>query len=272
MAFSVLSWNIEHFKKDVNRTQLVADKIKEHNPDVFTILETESLDTLEMMRDHFTAYDFHITDGKQAQEIMVGVRRGVFSQVTFTQKREFDSGNPYLRPGALLTVIKSGNMYNLLFLHNDSGPDAAAFGNRFEMIDRVQNMAKAIHKKNPDARVIVAGDLNTMGMAFPSQRVGDKRVTMEEEIEGVASLMAKYDFQWAGKQHDATWLSKPGSYTSNLDHVIHSAGVQLNELGTRSDGKPYYVKVQGWVGLSKGQQQTYLDKYSDHCLLYWEVK
>jgi hypothetical protein len=272
MSFSVLSWNIEHFKSDAGRTKLVAERIKTHNPDVFAILETESLNTLEMMQQHFQGYNFHITDGRQTQEIMVGVRKEAFDQVAFTQKREFDNGNPFLRPGALLTLNQNNILYNILFLHNDSGPDAAAFGNRFEMIDRVQNMARAIHKKKPSARVIIAGDLNTMGMGFPSQRKADKRVTMQEEIDGVVGLMEQYNFKWPAKQHDVTWLSKPGSYDSNLDHVIHSEQVELTQLGTRADGNPYYVKVEGWVGLTKTQQQTYMDKYSDHCLLYWEVK
>lgn len=272
MAFSVLSWNIEHFKSDTNRTKRIADRIKTHNPDIFAILETESLDTFEMMKTHFPTYNFHITDGRETQEIMVGVRNGVFNQVAFTQKREFDNGNPYLRPGALLTLTKGAQIYNVLFLHNDSGPDAAAFGNRFEMIDKVKNMAKAIHRIKPDAKVIIAGDLNTMGMAFPSQRVADKRVTMLEEIAGVASLMAQYDFTWGVKEFDATWLSKPGRYDSNLDHVIHSATTELKQLGTRADGTPFNVKVEGWIGLTTAQQQTYMDNYSDHCLIYWEVK
>ncbi|MFN0032271.1 MAG: endonuclease/exonuclease/phosphatase family protein [Flavobacteriales bacterium] len=272
MAYSVLCWNIEHFKTNTSRTKVVADRIKTHNPDVFTILETESLNTLEMMRQHFPSYNFHITDGKQSQEIMVAVRNGKFTQTAFTQKREFDNGNPFLRPGALLTLSHNSQLYNLLFLHNDSGPDASAFGNRFEMIDKVSNMAKAIHKKKPDARVIVAGDLNTMGMGFPSQRKSDKRVTMQEEIAGVASLMADYNFSWASKQHDATWLSKPGGYDSNLDHVICSQTVVLKELGQRTDGSNYHIKVEGWVGLTLAQQKTYMEKYSDHCLLYWEVQ
>jgi exonuclease III len=272
MAFSVLSWNIEHFKPNANRTLAVATRIKEHKPDIFAILETESLDTLEMMQQHFPTYNFHITDGKQTQEIMVGVRQTVFDQVAFTQKREFDNGNPFLRPGALLTLNKNNQLYNILFLHNDSGTDASAFGNRFEMIDKVKNMARAINRIKPDAKVIIAGDLNTMGMSFPNLRKSNLRVSMEEEISGVASLMNAYNYQWATKQHDATWLSKPGSFDSNLDHVIHSETVTLTPLGNRTDGNPYQVRVAGWVGLTEAQQKTYMETLSDHCLLYWEVE
>lgn len=272
MPFTVLSWNIEHFKSDTNRTVRVAERIIQHNPDIFAILETESLDTLQMMQQHFPSYNFHITDGRQTQEIMIGVRNNAFDQVAFTQKREFDNGNPFLRPGAQLTLKKGTDLYVLLFLHNDSGTDASAFGNRFEMIDKVGHMAKKIHKINPNGKVIIAGDLNTMGMSFPSQRKNDKRVTMDDEINGVMGLMKQYNFNWATKEHDATWLSKPGSFTSNLDHVIHSQGVQLKKLGTRTDGTDFYIKVEGWIGLTDAQQKKYLDELSDHCMLFWEVE
>ena len=41
--------------------------------------------------------------------------------------------------------LRNGTVYyNLLYLHTDSGPDAAAFGNRFEMFDRVWARARAL--------------------------------------------------------------------------------------------------------------------------------
>ena len=67
------------------------------------------------------------TDGPEIQEILVGCKRGVFDQKVFTQKREFKANNPALRPGALLSLQKKDQWYNLLFLHTDSGTDASAF-------------------------------------------------------------------------------------------------------------------------------------------------
>lgn len=47
-----------------------------------------------------------------------------------TQKLEFREHNPFLRPGALLTVRpkSSDDEYALLFLHLKSLPDAGGFG------------------------------------------------------------------------------------------------------------------------------------------------
>jgi len=57
--------------------------------------------------------------------------------VLFTQKREFIAYNPSLRPGALLSVKKESKNYNVLFLHSDSGTNAADFGNMQEMISHI---------------------------------------------------------------------------------------------------------------------------------------
>ena len=126
MKFSVLSWNIEHFKGGVVRLKRVAVHIKRHKPDVFALLEIENVNVRTLMEQEFPGYDFALTDGPQVQEILVGWRRTAFEQAVFSQKREFDVGNDRLRPGALLSVKHSGIWYNLLFLHTDSGTDAPA--------------------------------------------------------------------------------------------------------------------------------------------------
>lgn len=128
MGFSVLSWNVEHFKGGDVRTRKVADHIKSQNPDVFGLFEIEGANVQQLMQQHFPGYDFGITDGPETMEILVGWRRGYFNQAIFTQKREFNAGNPSLRPGALLSLRKGNTYFNVLFLHTDSGTDAAAFG------------------------------------------------------------------------------------------------------------------------------------------------
>lgn len=45
MSFTILSWNIEHFKGGGNRAQKVADHIKALNPDIFGLLETKEAGT-----------------------------------------------------------------------------------------------------------------------------------------------------------------------------------------------------------------------------------
>ena len=51
------------------------------------------------MAEAYSDYFFHITEGPQTQEILVGVKSG-FSPF-FTQRVEFKGGNPRLRPSAL---------------------------------------------------------------------------------------------------------------------------------------------------------------------------
>ena len=122
------------------------------------------------------------TDGPEIQEILVGCKRGVFDQKVFTQKREFKANNPALRPGALLSLQKKDQWYNLLFLHTDSGTDTSAFGNRFEMLTKIQKMSEAITKGMPTCGVIITGDLNTMGMNFPTPTKSNLRVVATDEI------------------------------------------------------------------------------------------
>lgn len=54
-------------------------------------------------------YQFHITEGRQTQEILVGVRNKFTA--FFTQRLEFTGGNTFLRPGALLTLSVEGEDY-----------------------------------------------------------------------------------------------------------------------------------------------------------------
>ncbi|NIR98007.1 MAG: hypothetical protein GWO39_07910, partial [Gammaproteobacteria bacterium] len=102
------------------------------------------------MVQHFPAYDFAITKGRQAQEILVGWRRGFFEQTAFLQKREFRLYNPYLRPGAQLVVRHGGQPYYLLFLHTDSGTEARDFGNRYEMFEKVWKLNAAVRRAEGD--------------------------------------------------------------------------------------------------------------------------
>lgn len=269
--FSVISWNVEHFREKDGRTTRIAGFMKPLRPDIFAIYETEDVSIMQLMQTHFPDYDYFITDGPELQEILVGCRRGVFDQKVFTQKREFKVNNPALRPGALLSVQKKGKWYNLLFLHTDSGTDASAFGNRFEMLTKIQKMSEAITRGMPDSGIIITGDLNTMGMSFPTDTKSNRRVNAQDEVSGMGRLLGKMTITLAPKEFDATWISNGLTLTSDLDHVWHNANVTLRKLGKRSDGNEFFVRVSGWQQLSGQQQREFLDKVSDHCLLYFEV-
>src|SRR5512143_3419534 len=125
MAFSFASWNVKRFNYLPQRVRAVGQMLKNHDPDVFGILEFLAKDAARKLvrSEDFRAYDFAFTDSKQGIEILVGWKRGKFKQVLYTQRREMQVGNQSLRPGGLLSVLeKTGETFtNILFLHTDSG-------------------------------------------------------------------------------------------------------------------------------------------------------
>ena len=72
--FTVLSWNVENFRvadKDVNR---IVQHVRGYNPDVFALLEVVGSGVYQHIASRFPGYTFHMTYGRQSQEILVGVR------------------------------------------------------------------------------------------------------------------------------------------------------------------------------------------------------
>lgn len=275
MKFSVLSWNVEAFKAGAGRVAKVAAHIKAQNsgkgPDVFGLFEVEEVDILGLMQNEFPNYTFAITDGPQNKEILVGWRNGKFSQVAFTQKREFKAYNPALRPGALLSVRLDQTWYSILFLHNDSGTEAPDFGNRAEMVEKIWSLKGALDRTAGagQGRLIVLGDLNTMGLLFPGRKKVDERVTEEQEIQALAAFAAKEGMQLLAKEFDETWRND--GMTSNLDHVIATTNLQFVKKGTRPGGRPFFVTVQGWNQLSGQARKSFVQNISDHSALCVDV-
>jgi len=113
-AFSLASWNVEHFKGKPERVARVVEFLKAQHPDIFALFEVEGRTVFDDLVATLPGYQFHITEGPQTQEALVGVKRGLTA--FFTQKIEFKSGNQYLRPGALLTLTIDGEHYSILFL------------------------------------------------------------------------------------------------------------------------------------------------------------
>jgi endonuclease/exonuclease/phosphatase family metal-dependent hydrolase len=274
MGFKLLSWNVESF--DGNGAQLadVTDRIEHHSPDVFGLFEVESLAVLDLMRKHLPDYDYSLTDGPQNKEILVGVRRTKFTQVVFSQKREFKVYNPYLRPGALVTLETGGKLYNLLFLHTDSGTEARDFGNRYQMIEKIWSLRLALGKLADhlaqENRFVALGDLNTMGMLFPYRKKSDERVSEEEEIEALREYASRRNMVLLRKELDATWSD--GRIESDLDHVLATNETTFTSLGQRDDGEPFSVMVRGWQQLQGTERLNFIEHVSDHCFLYCEIE
>jgi hypothetical protein len=271
-AFSVASWNVEHFKNkgpsNAERLEFLAGQ----KPDVIAIYEVEGSEVWRELIDKFPRYSFFITEGSNTQEILVGIGPGVTGFLT--QKIEFQSGISAMRPGAFLTVRAHGEEYALLFLHVASWPEARGFGLRADMIERAFAFKEVLDKvAGGKANYVFMGDLNTMGMDYvygrepaPSKKLLHARVSAEQEIERLHHLAAGKKMRVLSKNADATWGSARGM-RSNLDHVVATASLRFKTF-TGAE-----VDVRGWPKLDGKQAQgEWMGRYSDHALLYFEVQ
>tara|TARA_R110001592_G_scaffold279041_2_gene546424 strand:+ start:204 stop:1025 length:822 start_codon:yes stop_codon:yes gene_type:complete len=269
-AFSLASWNVEHFKNSGSRVSHIVDFLIDpsggNKPDVFALYEVEGKSVFSALVDRMANYTFHITEGPQTQEILVGVRNTLTA--FFTQKVEFKRGNERLRPGALLTLRVSGVDYSLLFLHTKSGPNPEGFGLRDSMSDRA---VKFRHKLEKSAKLpkntsnyMFLGDLNTMGMVYPY----DQDIHPDLELRRLDSRAKRAQMTRLDKSNVTWWNGSQGNYApSDLDHVVASNQIHFKNFA----GHP--VHVRGWVEkTTDAEKDAWIKKYSDHCLLYMEVQ
>ena len=114
-AFSIASWNVEHFKGDPSRTIRVINFLKKQNPDVIGLYEVEGGEVFNAVTTKFPGYTFQITEGPQSQEILVGFKSNL--SVFITQKLQFKAGTTHMRPELLATITASGKQYSILFVY-----------------------------------------------------------------------------------------------------------------------------------------------------------
>lgn len=271
----VLAWNVEHFKGTRTRIGKVVDHIKAQGPDIFGILEVKRANVRSLMEDHFPGYDFALTDGRQVQEILIGWRRSKFQAAAFSQKREFKAYNPSLRPGALLSVRRGGKYLNVLFLHTDSGTKASDFGNRHEMFEHIFKLKRKLDRMAPDndGNLITIGDLNLMGLRYPTGRRRDELVEGDDEISSLSSFARSHGLTLLNKSHDETFNNGRG-LRSDLDHALVSRSLALKVLGNREirgRATDYHVHVEGWNQLSGSRRRNFIDNISDHSSIRLEV-
>ncbi len=273
-AFSVASWNIEHFgaldakkEKPKKAFEPIFGFLNANEADIMAIYEVRSHVVFRPLIEAFPNHQFHITEGPQSQEILVGVRRTLSAFVT--QKLTFKSGQPALRPGVLVTPHIDGQFYPTLFLHLKSMPDPKGFGLRDDMMRRALDFRKILNERSADglANYIFAGDLNTMGFDY-IRKIKD--ISGEEEIKELGRRGKYRDMVVLEKNHSATYANiSPSNVetTSNLDQVVAAKHLIFKQFG----GKP--VDVRGWP-----QEQTltkrkaWINAHSDHALLYFEVQ
>ena len=270
-AFSVASWNVEHFKGDPSRTTRVISFLKQQNPDVVGIYEVEGSTVFSEVTAQFPAYTFQITEGPQTQEILVGFRSTL--SVFMTQKLAFKSGTTHMRPGLLATITLDGARYSLLFLHLSSSNEPRGFGLRDDMAIRAIKFRKTLNEATDgSANYIFLGDLNTMGLDYPYNNDIDS-ITELRRWDTRASKY--YDMRRLTKTHDATWSNGSASSIpdSNLDHVYASKHLQFKQFNIPTSGTKADVEVRGWVDqTSPADKDKWIKDYSDHSLLYFEVQ
>lgn len=269
-AFSIASWNVEHFKDDLNRVNRVVGFVAAQNPDVLALYEVESKNVFASVTAKFPGYTFQITEGPQSQEILVGVRSSV--SAFLTQKLEFKSGTTSMRPGLLTTVTVAGKSYCVLFLHLASSNEPRGFGLRDDMATRAIQFRKTLDKAaGGRANYLFLGDLNTMGLDYPYQKDIDV-VTELKRWDVRASRY--YAMRRLTKSHDASWSNGSGSSIpdSNLDHVYAADHLEF-KLFTRPDGTKAEVDVRGWTSQSTAAaKDKWIKDFSDHGLLYLELQ
>jgi len=265
-AFSLASWNVEHFKDEPERVARVVDFLKEQDPDVFALLEVEGKEAFTELVRQMSDYQFHITEGPQTQEILVGVKHDLTA--FYTQKVQFKSGIQTLRPGALLTVTVEGVHYSILFLHTKSGSKPIGLGVRDDQFERAYKFKKLLDKiagGKGKANYFFLGDLNVMGMQYPFE----KDIVPPLELKKIDRDAKKVKMRRLTKNHPATWWNGPASKfaPADLDHVVASDHLKFKPLNGAD------IAVRGWPTLNTEKEKAaWIKEYSDHGLLYLEVQ
>lgn len=265
-AFSLLSWNVEHFKNAGARVADVVSLIAATNPDVFALYEVEGKEVFTELAAQMPTYQFHITEGPQVQEILVGVRGGI--SAFFTQKLEFKAGASAMRPGALLTVSIGGENYPILFLHLSSGPDPRGWGLRDDMLERALDFRAALQKGSPAGKPVnylFLGDLNTMGLQYFFKQYN---IDPAVELQKVDALATRAKMRRLTKTAPATWSngSKSRIKPSDLDQVVAADHLTFKVFSGAD------VDVRGWTKEpTPAAQDAWIKRYSDHSPLYFEV-
>lgn len=273
-SFSVASWNVEHFGaldqktiKPIKPIKPVIDYLAKQKADVVVAYEVRSQYVFRPLVEAMPGYQFHITEGPQMQEILVGIRRRLSAFVT--QRLEFKSGQATLRPGVLVTLMVDGQYYPLLLLHLKSMPDPKGFGLRDDMFRRAIKFRSVLDQAAGGAgraNYIFLGDLNTMGFDYPWKKHDIPAIDELAELDRRARYrkMRRLD-----KSGDLTWWNgndkyKPGS---NLDHVVAADHLRFKTFAGAE------VSVRGWPQEpTEAKKRAWIEKYSDHALLYFEVQ
>ncbi len=108
----------------------------------------------------------------------------------------------------------------------------------------------------------------------PYSKVMD--ISSEEEIARIKKWATKRDMLMLpkdttpinGQAKEVSWYNGSSSYKpTNLDHVLISDHMDIrDQTGTQGN-----VSVFGWPKLPENEWGPWLEEYSDHAMLYFEV-
>lgn len=267
-AFSVVSWNCEHWGENDPRNAARIKFLASQKADVIGLYEVEGKEVWRSVMEGLPGYSFFITEGQNSQEVLVGI--GPDTTAFLTQKIEFQSRDAFMRPGAFLTVRVDGTDYSMLFLHLASMTDARGFGLRTDMTERAFEFKDYLDKVAAGkSNFMFMGDLNVMGLDYVYGKVGSSllrdRVDAEHELAALGYRADKVDMRVLSKSFDLTYRGEEGKLLSNLDHVVASKQIQFEQIGGKD------VDVRGWPELPVAEQEQWVKDFSDHALLYFEV-
>jgi hypothetical protein len=267
-VFSFASWNVEALTNTKSSSGTITDFLSESGPpDVFGIFEVKGSQVFLDFMSQMPTHQFFVTEDLGPIEILIGVNRDL--RAFLTQRVEFKSQIPTLRPGALLTIHTNSTFYSLLFLHLKSFAEPRSWGLRDDMMTHVRNLKGALDKAQPDpeagARFMALGDLNTMGMNLPHS---DRDEPASAEIERYEAKMAYGDLRLLPKTRPATWWNGKEHWApSDLDHVFASENLSFRKFEGGAE-----IAVRGWPELDAGEERRrWIEAHSDHALLYGEV-
>jgi hypothetical protein len=223
----------------------------------------------------FPDYNFHVTEGKQLQEIFIGIHEDL--RFISTQRIEFKTQREGLRPGLLVSLLIDQVYYPLLFLHAKSGDCPEDFGLRDTGFCHAFSLKKTLDElPNGPANFIFMGDLNTMGIddPVPFSKVFD--FSQDEEVARLRDwadrrsmvVLDKPTINIDGTPRQVTWFNGSSNYKpSNLDHVVASEHMDIRD----PEGGANPIQIYGWPRLPENQWNTWFTDYSDHAMLYFDV-
>ena len=265
---SFASWNVENFHGKPSRVDRVVDLLKETNPDVFAIYEVKGKTVFPALMGKMTTHSFSITENTRQDdmEILVGIRRSI--QAFVTQREEFRSKVPTLRPGALATLQKNDENYSFLFLHVKSFPDPRSWGLRDDMFKHSTSLKRKLDKvagTGKRANFIALGDLNTMGLNAPYNDISD--LDADQELLLLDGRMKSVKMRRLSKTHEETWWNGKSHWDpSKLDHVYVADHLKLKKFSGAE------VNVIGWPEeTTTAKKKTWINQFSDHALIYGEI-